>query len=146
MGRGSGHHVSFAGTKKLIILTNMIRTDNNALICDLAETYHIYDYRSLPCSVVAALSVGLRDNSRIKLKLSGMRVSLETMLLASIADAARLIWWGLTEDGRKNRNRPVSILQTIINKPEDRSPDIVTFSDGDSFAAEWDRITHGKEG
>lgn len=43
----------------------MVHTDENALICDLAETYHIYDYRSLPVFTVAALSAGLRENSRI---------------------------------------------------------------------------------
>ena len=47
-------------------LANMISLDENALICDLAETYHIYDYRSLPVFTVAALSVGLRENSRIR--------------------------------------------------------------------------------
>ena len=38
----------------------MIKTDEDALICDLAETYQIYDYKSLPAYMVATFSVGLR--------------------------------------------------------------------------------------
>ena len=30
----------------------MIKTDEDALICDLAETYQIYDYKSLPAYMV----------------------------------------------------------------------------------------------
>ena len=50
----------------------MIRLDRDALICDLAETYHIYDMRSLPLQTVATLSAGLRDDSRIKMKAGGV--------------------------------------------------------------------------
>ena len=51
----------------------MIKTDEDALICDLAETYQIYDYKSLPAYMVATFSVGLRENSRIKMKLNDFR-------------------------------------------------------------------------
>ena len=40
----------------------MIKTDEDALICDLAETYRIYDYRQLPAYQVAVFSFGLRDD------------------------------------------------------------------------------------
>ena len=49
----------------------MIAVDENALICDFAETYNIYDYRSLPVKLAATYSAGLRENSRIKMKLRG---------------------------------------------------------------------------
>lgn len=51
----------------------MIAKDEDALICDLAETYRIFDYRSLPLKTVATFSVGLRENSRIKMSLGGGR-------------------------------------------------------------------------
>ena len=69
----------------------MIKTDENALICDFAETYHIYNYRSLPVSLVATLAAGLRDDSRIKLKLNKQRVSNTDLLLAVIADRLGLL-------------------------------------------------------
>lgn len=43
----------------------MIATDEDALICDLAETYHVFDYRGLPLKTAAALASGLRNDARI---------------------------------------------------------------------------------
>lgn len=76
----------------------MISIDENALICDLAETYQIFDYRSLPVQLVATLSAGLRDNARIKLRISDMPVDLETVILASIADNLSLLRAGFSKD------------------------------------------------
>ena len=64
----------------------MIKLDEDALICDLAETYHIYDYRSLSASTVATLAAGLRDNARIIQKINGVKGSTSDLLLALIAD------------------------------------------------------------
>ena len=69
----------------------MLETDEDALICDLAETYGVYDYESLPVQTVAALSIGLRGDSRIRMKLSGMKLTLTESLLAMIADNLALI-------------------------------------------------------
>ncbi len=60
--------------------------DEDAVICDLAETYHILDYESLPAIKVATLVCGLRDNSRIKQKLAGVKYDLTTILLAMLVD------------------------------------------------------------
>lgn len=76
----------------------MIKLDEDALICDLAETYRIYDYRSLPVKLVATLSAGLRDNSRIKLKAAGFPVSFETVILAAVADNLTLLRAGFSKD------------------------------------------------
>lgn len=64
----------------------MIGLDEDALICDLAETYHIFNYRELSPSIVGALACGLRENSRIKMKISGVERSLTDLILAIIAD------------------------------------------------------------
>lgn len=45
------------GEAKLITLSSMLNLSEDALICDFAETYHIYDYRSLPLRLVATLAV-----------------------------------------------------------------------------------------
>ena len=48
------HHFSTqADLKKIIFLAAAIGTDEDALICDLAETYGIYNYRQLPADRVA---------------------------------------------------------------------------------------------
>lgn len=72
----------------------MIRLDEDALICDFAETYHIFDFRALPASLAATLAVGLRDNSRVKLKLSDRKASVDTILLAGIMDRISILLSG----------------------------------------------------
>lgn len=92
----------------------MIRLDEDALICDLAETYHILDYRSLPVKLVAALSAGLRDDSRIKLLAAGSAVSQEMILLATIADRIEMFRYGFSENASKGKNPPVSIVEALL--------------------------------
>ena len=67
----------------------MINTDESAVICDLAETYSIFDYKSLPVLTVATFCVGLRENSRIKMKKNRLAVPFETVLLGVIADSLK---------------------------------------------------------
>lgn len=56
------------------------------LICDLAETYGIFDYKSMPARLIATLTAGLRENSRIKQKQSKLKASKTDLMLAFIAD------------------------------------------------------------
>ena len=69
----------------------MIVIDEAALECDLAETYNIYDYRALSPTRVALFSIGLRENSRIKMKISGMNYPLETILIACAVDRLSML-------------------------------------------------------
>lgn len=43
--------------------------DRDALICDIAETYGVYDLGALPLQTVAVLAQGLRHDARIMMKL-----------------------------------------------------------------------------
>lgn len=119
----------------------MMNADMDSLICDLAETYHIFDYKSLPCSVVATFSCGLRDDSRIKMKLTSARATTEQLLLAAIADGVNMCAWLRTKDAETGTNRPVSILKAFTEETE---KDVVGFGSAEEFEAEWNRMT-GKE-
>lgn len=90
-----------------------MKFDEAALICDLAETYHIYDYGSLPVQLVATLSAGLRDNSRIKMRLAGAPASQDILLLAAIADRVEMFRYGFSD--QKNKP-PVSILDEMYGR------------------------------
>ena len=96
----------------------MIRQDESALICDFAETYHVFDYKSMPPKTAAILAAGLSDDSRIKRKISGQKVKTEIMLLANIADSLQLLVWSKTKDGQHNRNRPKSIVEALVKEEE----------------------------
>ena len=64
-----------------MILVCMLNTDEEALVCDFAETYRIYNYKEIPCKMAAIYAKGLKENARIKMKLAGVKVTLEDMLL-----------------------------------------------------------------
>ena len=106
-------------------LADMIRLDEDALICDLAETYHIFDYRSLPLKLAATLSVGLRDDSRIKMKMANTPIDLDSFLLAVIADRVEQFRYGFTEDAQKKRNKPGSIVDALLT-PKQSVPTFTT--------------------
>ena len=112
----------------------MINLDEDALICDLAETYQIYDYRSLPVKLVATLSAGLRDNSRIKLLAADSPVSLETLILASVADNLTLIRAGFSKDKKKPH-----LFTELINK-DAKKKQVVGFRTASEFEAALARI------
>jgi hypothetical protein len=115
----------------------MIRTDETALICDLAETYGIYDYRALPLKTVAALCSGLREDSRIMMKISGRKIPIETMLMASAVDRLSLLWWGQTKDGHNNKNQPDMLLDILlgIDRQEKNEKDFAVFRTPEEFEA-----------
>ena len=119
----------------------MIRFDEDALICDLAETYQIYDYRQLPLQMVAVFSYGLRDDSRIKMNISKQSVPLETMLLAGLSDRLALLLWTKTKDAEHGRNRPASILDSLTNVKKESSQ--LTFASGEEFEQMRQKILEG---
>lgn len=121
----------------------MIATDEDALVCDLAETYHVFDYRSLPARFVATLAAGLRESSRIKLKMAGMPCTSETLLLAMAVDRLSLLFWAKTEDGQKNRNRPESLYMRILGLNEKPENNVVAFASGSDFETARQRILNG---
>ena len=111
----------------------MIKEDEEALICDLAETYQIYNYKQLPLTQVAVYAVGLRENSRIKMKLSGQKVPIETLLLAGILDRLSALVWFKTEDGQKGRNRPTMILDSLMSNKKNNDSDVIVFDSGEDY-------------
>lgn len=110
----------------------MIKLDEDALICDLAETYQIYDYRQLPLLKVAVFSYGLSENSRIKMRMSNQSIPMETLLLAGLSDKISVLLWTKTKDGQKGRNRPPMILDAF-NQNKTKQRETVVFNSGEDF-------------
>lgn len=113
--------------------------DEDALVCDLAETYHIFDMYQLPCIKVATLAKGLRDDSRIKMKQNGLEVKVETLLLAHIADSTAINVWAKTKDAEKGHNRPKSLVKVLTEKI-DPSKSTKGFISAVNFDEEWRRL------
>lgn len=108
--------------------------DEEALICDFAETYHVLDYRELPARRAALLACGLGKNARIRRALTGQRVSDEELLLATIADALNTIIWQIGNG--KQKDRPGSIVDRLTGEPAGNSG--VGFDSPEEFRA-WHR-------
>lgn len=121
----------------------MLAADRDALICDLAETYGVFDYRGLPVSLLATLASGLRDDSRIKLKLAGSPVRQDTLLLALAVDALHFLAWTKTKNAQRGRSQPKSIAQALLRPPEPARDRIAVFDSPASFEA---ALAKAKEG
>lgn len=115
-----------------MILAGMIRESETALICDLAETYGVMDYRALPLKTVAALSAGLQEDSRIRMRISGQKAPTEILLAAAMVDRLSDLVWMMTRDGQKGRNRPESILQKLT-AGEKKKDDLLAFRTAAEF-------------
>lgn len=107
----------------------------DALICDFAETYGIFDVYRLPARLLAKLAAGLRPDSRVMMQLSGASATRQEMLLAAAADRLGLLIWMQTKNGAK----PPSILQALMPH-EQTQENIVGFDDAESFEKERQRI------
>ena len=104
------------------------------MICDLAETYHIFNYRELPVKLLAALVSGLRADSRVKMKITGAKVPDNIAILSLIYDRLTQWNWANSEDGRHNRNRPKSLYEQLTKETE---PDVMSFDSGCDFDAAY---------
>jgi len=119
----------------------MMKFDEDALLCDLAETYQIYDFKQLPLTKVAVFSLGLKDDSRIKMKIRSQKLDLEKLLLMSVADNLKILLWSKTKDAQKGRNKPV-LWSSALDEPKQKKE--IVFNSGKDFENERERLL--KEG
>lgn len=101
------------------------------MICDLAETYRIYDYRALSVRMLTVLVCGLGDDSRVGRKLSGLPGN--GFLLAVIADRLTNIAWMLSGE----KQDPTYFI--LGKKPAKKEG----FSSPDDFMKRWTEINKG---
>jgi hypothetical protein len=121
----------------------MIREDEDALICDLAETYRIYDYRSLPARTVATFAVGLRNDSRIKMRLSGEPLTFEQMMMVKIYDLLNWLDWVKIRENSKSKSKPPERLEDKIRKKAAKKSDTVVFNSVKDFETARHRMIEG---
>lgn len=101
------------------------------MICDLAETYQLYDYKRVPARLLGILVAGLRYDSRVEMAKRGEDFSLNSMLLASIADSVNTLIYGFF---LKKHDRPKSYVEMLTRKEPEKQ--IEPFRTGEEFM-EW---------
>lgn len=122
----------------------MIALDRDALICDLAETYKIYDMRQVPVKTLAILASGLQPDARIKTKLAGLKVPLSLYLLYEISDKLSVITWMMSDDGRTGKNRPEMVSDHLrLDYTAEKPKAIKGFVSGSDFEREKEKIVKG---
>lgn len=96
----------------------MLARDEDSLVCDLAEVYNIYDYRSLPPTKVATFACGLRQDSRIMLAKAEQDMTYESVVLAGILDRLSILVWQNSKAGVKGTNKPKSLVASMLKKKQ----------------------------
>lgn len=135
----------------------MVTADFTAWECDMAETYGIINFEAVPLRKLARLSAGLRETSRIKMKLSGARGSLTDYLLALLYDEFVGFKWALARAGKEDDpnnpppEQPDRIAPYIIgteNEEQNKKPaapeKYEAFETGADFDARWKHLTKGE--
>ena len=88
------------------------------------------------------LCSGLREDSRVKMKLAGERIDLLHMLLARMVDELSFLSWSKTKDGAKNRNRPQSVIKLLTEK---KVEEFSVYHTAEDFMTMWDTIARRNE-
>ena len=122
-------------------MAGVIAKYENEMVCDLAETYHIYDYTKLPVQTLATFVTGLRQDSRTKMAINGMRVPTNTIIMAMTYDRVNQWLWMNSKDGRRNRNKPKSLAEALTSEPKEKT--IEVFESGEEFDAMLKKIKEG---
>ena len=97
----------------------MIGTDEDAIYCDLAETYHMVvdDLESVPIMTLARLCVGLRDDSRIKMRMMDVNGIAPSFALIRISDTLTKLTHALA--AQEGAPMPKLYADIMIGKQEE---------------------------
>ena len=118
-----------------MVMANMIATDEDSLICDLAQYYHVFDYRSMTVEFIATLAAGLPEDSRVMRKILKCNVSKSELMLAAIYDDLN------TSNAKHGINRPASIAEKWLNITEQKEN--MAFDSVNSYEKAKQRILGG---
>lgn len=115
-----------------MILVAMLKEGRDELICDFAETYHIYDIMAYPVSLIATLAAGLGEKSRIRMKMGGQSITTEESLLSLIFDKLNWLCWTKTKEAEHRRNMPES-LYAILTGTSKKKEAVRSFATPEEF-------------
>ncbi len=112
----------------------MLATDRDALLCDMAETYGVYDFQALPVATLAALAFGLRPNSRIKMKIAGHKYMTAEELLVCVVDKLAMLPYNIF--GKEGDPLPQLLSDVLYEQPKQQRG----YASGEEFLKAWNEI------
>lgn len=111
----------------------MLAHHKNELICDLAEYYHILDYRRVPGRLLGTLAVGLRAESRIGMIREHIKADTETVMLVRLYDMLAQVFSAKGE-------KPEPMLKHFIIEQKDDKDTPMSFRSPADFKKAWAEI------
>lgn len=107
----------------------------------MAETYGIFEYKQVPVQLLVVLSLGLRENSRVKMAINNIACSQGQLMLAMITDYLAVLLWSRTKDAQHNKNKPKSLFEIITGK--NKNEEIIKYSSSEEFERARENILGG---
>ena len=119
----------------------MVAHHEDELICDMAETYHVFQMRELPLKTLATLAAGLSEDSRTKMAMSGSKLTrMESLLCLAVDKVSQLVWLN-SKDGAAGKNRPKSLYTELTT--EKPKAEHKVFASIDDFEAARKKLLGG---
>lgn len=113
----------------------------DALICDFAQYYNIYDMNNHDLQTMAILACGLPPESRTIRQISGQKYSAEMIVQMGILDTLRSIEnVYINVHSKRKIPKPKSIFE-ILNGNDEK--EIRVFRSGEEFERERERLIRG---
>lgn len=112
-----------------MFLADILNDSEDLMICDLAETYGILDYKQIKPSILAVLVIGLPKDSRIMRKVSNAKLGYKDSVLALIFDTLQIIAY--KQGHKKGAKRPESLYKRLT--AEDKKDEYMTFTSPEAF-------------
>lgn len=101
------------------------------MICDLAETYGIFDYKALRPDLVATLVIGLRPDSRVMMHLAKAKLNFQQTMMALIFDALQVI--AFNQGHKKHAKKPESLYKKLTTEP--KKDELMSFDSPEAYEA-----------
>lgn len=90
---------------------------------------------SLPLRTVATLAAGLDGDSRIKRKITGSRLKLDSLLIAALVDRVSVLAWRQTRNGQRGIKPPESVVSVLLSPPREKQETSLVFDSPEAFEA-----------
>lgn len=107
----------------------MIAHYEQELICDFAEYYRIYDYRSLPVKLAGILAYGLRDNSRTMMAINNEKYDRQIVIASLIHDRLAIIHNALCG----GKEKPTLLTEELFGEKTEKKQRATVFSSPEEF-------------
>lgn len=111
----------------------MLNLDKDAVFCDFVQ-YYGRSPEAFCLSEAAILAYGLPDDSRIKRRLIGSKVSQEVLLLAMVVDRLSMLIYMQTKDAKHHRNKPKQLTE-LLTQSDEHDEKEKTFVTAEDFEA-----------